>query len=145
MTTKHSRVWFTPCPPCFALRFSSFKARAASPADIERRGIFFAALGAANRRAGGRGTEEGGDEIARARLVGGILDPELRQRGLDGQLARDARGVRVEDAHAHAARGEQVGEELRFGQVGGGEDALQKRYDTNALTPSSLTPERPDT
>jgi len=70
---------------------------------------------------------EGVDDLARPRRVAGPVDPDLRQRCVDRKLAYDARGVRVEDACANAAGGEQVEEELRLGQVGGGEDALQKR------------------
>jgi len=67
------------------------------------------------------------DDLARARRLVGTIDPDLRQRGIDRQLAGDARGVRVEDARANAPVGEEVDEELGLGEVGGGVGALQKR------------------
>jgi hypothetical protein len=74
-----------------------------------------------------RGAQVLVDERAGALGVRGIVDPDLWQRGVDRQLAGEARGVRVEDARANAPFGEMVGEELRLGQVGCGVDALQKR------------------
>jgi hypothetical protein len=82
------------------------------------------------------------DQLASALGVRGIVDPHLGKGCLDGKLAREARGVRVEDARANAPFGEMVGEELRLGQVGRRVDALQNWYDTNRLTPSSRMPER---
>ena len=74
-----------------------------------------------------RRLHEGVDDLARARRVAGAVDPDLGKRGVHRKLARDALGVRVENTRANAPAGEQVEEELRLGQVGGGEDALQKR------------------
>lgn len=85
------------------------------------------------------------DDLGRARRVVGSIDPDLRQRHVGRQLAGDARGVRVEDARANAPVFEQVDEEVRLGEVGGGVDAFQKRYESMPLTPSWLIPERPDT
>jgi hypothetical protein len=74
-----------------------------------------------------------------------IVHPHLRARHVDGKLAGEARGVRVEDARPDAPVGEEVYEEMGLGKVGRGVDALQKRIDTMPVTPSSSMPERPDT
>ena len=92
-----------------------------------------------------RGAHEGVDDLSRAPGLVGAVDPDLRQRRVDRQLAHDARGVRVEDARANAPAGEEVQEELGLRKVGGGEDAFQKRYEIMPLTASWLIPERPDT
>jgi len=96
---------------------------------------------AGDRRAGGR-SQVGVDQLAGASGVCRAVDPDLRQRGLDRQLAGEALRVDVEDARADAVLGEQVREELRLGEVRRRPDALQKRIDSIALTPSSLIPER---
>jgi hypothetical protein len=85
------------------------------------------------------------DQVPRAVRVGGIHDPHLRQRAIDRQLPGEARGVRVEDAHANASIREEIREEVRLRQVRRGVDPLQKRKDSIPLTPSSLMPERPKT
>ena len=85
------------------------------------------------------------DDVARARRVVGAIDPDLRQRRVERQLAGDARGVGVEDARANAPVFEEVDEEMRLGEIGCGVDPLQKRYESMPLTPSWLIPERPDT
>ena len=85
------------------------------------------------------------DDAARARRVVRAIDPDLRQRRVERQLAGDAGGVRVEDARANAPVFEEMDEEVRLGEIRGGADALQKRYDTMPLTASWLMPERPDT
>ena len=85
------------------------------------------------------------DDVARARRVVGAIDPDLRQRRVERQLAGDAAGVRVEDARANAPVFEEVDEEVRLGEIGCGVDPLQKRYESMPLTPSWLIPERPDT
>lgn len=53
--------------------------------------------------------------------------------------------MRVEDARADAAPGEEVYDEVGLGQVGGGVDPFQKRIDTMPVMPSSSMPERPET
>ena len=118
---------------------------AAGPAEVEGGRILLAALRANHRGTRAARSQELLDQLACPGSIAGILDPDLRERGVDGQLARDARGVRVEDARPHAAIGEEVGEKMRLGQVCRGIDALQNRYDSMPLTPSSLTPERPET
>ena len=85
------------------------------------------------------------DRLARARRVQVALDPDLRQRCIDGKLARQARRVGIEDARGNLAGGEVVEEELGLGEVGRGVDALQNFTDTIRLPPFSFTPERPDT
>jgi hypothetical protein len=50
------------------------------------------------------------DQVARALRVRGVIDPDLGKRGVDRQLAGEARGVRVEDACANAPVGKKVGE-----------------------------------
>jgi hypothetical protein len=67
-----------------------------------------------------------------------VLHPDLRKGRVDRQLAGDARGVRVQDAGANAAMGEQVDEELRLGKVGCGVDPLQSFTETVAPMPSFL-------
>src|SRR5260221_12837204 len=126
---------------------SSFwrKSSAAVPADFEGGGVLFAAVLAEEGRPGDVGAKVGVDDLARASGVVGVLDPDLRQGQVDGQLARDARGVRVEDLNANAPVREKIREEVRLRQVPRGVDPFQKRYDSMALTPSSLIPERPDT
>jgi hypothetical protein len=85
------------------------------------------------------------DHLARPCLVLRVVDPDLRQRCFDGQLAREAGGVRVEDARANASMGEQVDEEMGLGKVGRGMDAFQNFTETDPAMPSSLIPERPET
>ena len=70
---------------------------------------------------------EGQDQLPGTSCIAGILDPDLRQRRFDRQLAGDARGVRVEDAHANAPIREEIREEVRLRQVRRGVDPLQKR------------------
>jgi hypothetical protein len=123
----------------------TFEPRPARPAQVERRRILLAAF-----RADDRGARHGGakvfvDEGAGARGVGGILDPELGKRRVDGKLAGEARGVRVEDARANAPIREQICEEVCLRQIRRGEDAFQNRYDSMPVTPSSEIPERPET
>lgn len=77
--------------------------------------------------------------------MSGIVHPHLRACHVDGKLAREARGIRVEDARANAPVREEVDEEVGLREVGGGVDALQKRSDSRPVMPSSVTPERPDT
>jgi hypothetical protein len=77
--------------------------------------------------------------------VGGIVHPHLRARDIDGKLAGEARGVRIEHARPDAPVGEQVYEEVGLGKVAGGVDALQKRIDNTPVMASSSTPVRPDT
>jgi hypothetical protein len=89
--------------------------------------------------------KEGVDQLARARRVVVALHPQLRERRVDRQLARDARGVRVEDARANAAIGEMVREQVRFGKVRSDKYLLQNFIESAALTPCSLMPERPET
>ena len=74
--------------------------------------------------------------------MGIVVDPHLGQRGLDRQLAGEARGIRVEDAGTNAAMAEEVDEELRLRQVGRGVDALQNFTETVTPSPSSLMPVR---
>ena len=85
------------------------------------------------------------DRLARARGVEVALDPDLRQGSIDGQLARQARRVGIEEARGDLAGGEVVDEELGLGKVGRGVDALQNFTETIRLPPFSLMPERPDT
>jgi hypothetical protein len=85
------------------------------------------------------------DELRGALRLLVVLDPHLRQRGLDRQLAGDAGRVGVEEADADARARQVVQDELRLGKVGGGVDALQKRTETEPVTPSSLMPVRPET
>lgn len=77
--------------------------------------------------------------------MGGIFHPDLRQRGIERKLARDARGVGVEDVRDDAMVRERIPDEMRLGQVGGGVDLLQNRYDTVAPMPSWRMAERDDT
>ena len=116
----------------------------AGPADLERGGILFAAGGAANRRAGGGRAQVFVDDGAGAVRVPGILDPDLRERRVDRQLPREARGVRIEDARANAPVREPIGEEVRLRQIGCGVDLLQNLYESTAPAPHSLVPERPE-
>ncbi len=88
---------------------------------------------------------EGFDHRERARRVFGILDPHLRQRGVDRKLAREAGGVRVEDARANASMGKEIDEEMGLGEIGRGVDPFQNFTETMPVTPSSLIPERPET
>ena len=104
-----------------------FQASAAGPAEVEGGGILLAAAGAGKGRAGHGGAQVFVDEAARALGVGGVVDPDLRKGRLDGQLAREARGVRVEDARANAAIREQIREEVRLRQICRGVNAFQKR------------------
>jgi hypothetical protein len=57
------------------------------------------------------------DHLARARGVGGVVDPYLRQRGVDRELAREARGVGVEDARAYPAVREEVHQQVGLGRL----------------------------
>jgi hypothetical protein len=82
------------------------------------------------------------DQGERALGVVRPFDPELRQGGLDRNLAQDARGVRIEDARANAPIRKMAREEVGLGQVRSGVDPLQNLYDTMAVTPSSLIPWR---
>jgi hypothetical protein len=84
------------------------------------------------------------DEAQRVGRQLGILDPHLRERRLDRQLAGDAGSVGVEDAGADARARQVVDEDLRLGKVRRGEDALQKRIATAPVMPSSLMPLRPE-
>ncbi len=108
-------------------RFLLLQLRAAGPAEIEGGRILLAALRAGDRGARGVGAQELVDHQARARGVVGILDPELREREVDRNLARQARGVRVEDPGANAPGVEEICEEVGLRQVGCGVDALQNR------------------
>jgi hypothetical protein len=74
-----------------------------------------------------------------------IFHPHLGQGGIEGELARDAGGVRVEHVCHDAVVPERIPDEMRFGQVGGGVDLLQNLYETVAPMPSWWTPERDDT
>jgi hypothetical protein len=91
------------------------------------------------------GTLEVFDETARALGVARVVDPDLGKRRVDGQLAGEAGGVRVEDSGANASTGKQVDEEMGLGKVGRGVDALQNFTETVPATPSSLMPVRLDT
>lgn len=73
-----------------------------------------------------------------------VLDPHLRQRGIERQLARHARRIGVEDVRRDAVVLERIPDEMRFGQVGRGVDPLQNLTDTVAPMPSCLMPERPE-
>ena len=73
-----------------------------------------------------------------------ILDPHLRQRRVERQLAGHTRRVRIEHVRRDAAVLERIPDEMRFRQVRGGMDALQKRYDTMPPQASCLMPERPE-
>src|SRR6476646_2674010 len=103
------------------------EAAAAAPAGLEVRGILLAAFAARAGRAGGHGFEEGFDHLARAGRIAVALHPNLRQRGLDGQLAREARGIGVEYPRGDQLLLQPIDDELRLGEVGGGVDALQVR------------------
>ena len=144
---RHLSIKLCQCAPGSTLPCSivgadlKLERRAAGPAEVEGGRVFLVALGADDRRARGR-AEERVDQLARSSGVIGALHPDLRQRGLDRQLPRDARRVGVENARADAVLCEQVREELRLGKVRGRPDAFQKRIDSIALTPSSLIPER---
>ena len=118
---------------------------AAGPAALEGGGILLAARGTGARRAGNFGTQELLDYVARAIGVARIVDPELGTRDLGRQLARDARRVGIEDARADAACSEHIREDVRFGEVRSGEDALQNFTETVPATPSSLMSLRPET
>jgi hypothetical protein len=86
---------------------------------------------AADGRAVGVPAEVAFDDVAGATCVLVAIDPDLRQGSLDGQLAHHARGVRVEDACANAPVAEVIRKQVRFGQVGGGEDSLQSNVRTS--------------
>jgi hypothetical protein len=134
------------CVPKKYVRVTPLRqSRAALPAQIEGRGILLPALGASDRWAARHRTHVLVDERPRPLGVGGIVHPHLRPRGIDGKLAGQARGMRVENTRADAPVGEQVYEEVSLGKVAGGVDALQKRIDNTPVMPSSSTPERPDT
>ena len=100
---------------------------------------------APHRRAERRAAQEGGDDLARMGFLRGILDPHLRERRVEGQLARHARRVRIEDVGHDAALLERIPDEMRFGQVGGVVDPLQNLNATIAPIASCLMPERPET
>jgi hypothetical protein len=85
------------------------------------------------------------DHRLRAYRVVGIVDPDLRKGCIDGKLAREAGGVRVEDPGANASVGEEVEEEVSLRQVGRGVDALQNFTDSVPPIASSLIPERFET
>ena len=103
------------------------KRRAAGPAEVERRRILLVALGASDRGPRAARAQEFVDHGARARRVVGILDPQLREREVDRELPREARGIRVEDPGANAPGCEEICEEVGLRQVGRGMDALQNR------------------
>src|ERR1700694_1311770 len=67
------------------------EAGAAGPAEVEGTRIFLAALGANHRGSRGGRPQEILDQLACPRRIAGLLDPDLRQGSVDGQLARDAR------------------------------------------------------
>ena len=118
----------------------------AIPAEVERRGIFLAAVRALDRGPLVRGRlQVQVDRLAGASRVQVALDPDLRKRGFDRKLARQARRVGIEDARGNLAGGEAVDEELCLGKVGGGIDPLQNFTETITLPPFSFTPERPET
>jgi len=77
--------------------------------------------------------------------MGGIFHPYLRQRRVERQLARDARGVGVEHVRHDAMVRERIPDEMRLGQVGGSVDFLQNRYEMVAPMPSWRIAERDDT
>lgn len=92
----------------------------------------------------GAGSQELVDQDAGAIGVGVALDPHLGKRGVDRQLAREARRVRVEHAGGDEAGGEPIDEEGGLRKVGRGVDALQNFTETITLPPLSLMPERPE-
>jgi len=117
----------------------------ALPADLERGGVLLAAVRALHGRAERRALEERDDDLARVGGLRRILDPHLGKRRVEGQLARHARRVRIEDVRHDAALLERIPDEMRFGQVGGVVDPLQNLTETIAPHASWCTPERPDT
>jgi hypothetical protein len=100
---------------------------AAGPTEVECGRVFLVALGAGNRGTAAARAKELVDHRKRAGCVVGLLDPELREREVDRKLAREARGIRVEDPGANAPGCEQICEEVRLRQVGCGVDAFQNR------------------
>ena len=88
--------------------------------------------------------EELVDGLAGTDRVQVPFDPDLRQRSFDGQLARQARRVGVEDARGNLAGCEAIDEEVGLGKVGRGVDALQNFTDTIRFPPLSLMPDRPE-
>ena len=128
-----------------ALSRTGFEPCAARPAQVERRRILLAAFRAGDGRAVGRRAQVLVDQVAGARGVGGIVDPYLGKRRLDRQLAREARGVRVEDPSANASIRQQIREEVRLRLVRRGIDPFQNRNDSIPVTPSSEIEERPET
>ena len=74
-----------------------------------------------------------------------IFHPDLGQRGVERQLARDARGVRVEHVRDDAMVPEHIPDEMCLEQVGGDVDFLQNLYETVAPMPSWRMAERDDT
>lgn len=74
-----------------------------------------------------------------------ILHPHLGQCRIERQLAGDARRVGVEHVGDDAMMRERIPDEMRLGQVGGGVDFLQNRYETVAPMPSWRMAERDDT
>jgi hypothetical protein len=105
----------------------SFETGATRPAEIERGRILLAAFRAFEGRAARGRAKEFVDDRAGAIGIRGVLHPELGERRVDRQFAREARGVRVEDSRANAPGFEQICEEVRLRQVGCGVDALQNR------------------
>ena len=73
-----------------------------------------------------------------------IFNPYLGQGRVEGQLAGDARGVRIEDMRGDAALPKRIPDEMRLGQVGGVVDSLQNLTETMAPIASWWTPERPE-
>jgi hypothetical protein len=74
----------------------------------------------------------------------GVIDPDLGERRVEGQLACDARRVRIEDVCHDAPLLQRIADEMRLGQVGGVVDPLQNLTATIAPTASCLMPERPE-
>lgn len=77
--------------------------------------------------------------------AGSVVYPHLREGSLDGQLAREAGSIGVEDARRDPVVTQLIDDQLRFRQVRGGEDALQNFTETMPLTPLSLIPAREPT
>ena len=88
---------------------------------------------------------EGLDRLACVGRLRGIHHPDLRERRVDRQLARDARGVHVEHRGLDAVAREQIRDELRLGEVGRAMYAFQKWYEMSPFTPFSFTPDWLDT
>jgi len=100
----------------------------AGPAQLEGAGIILAASRALHVRAWSGRLKKALNQFPSSVHIRGIVDPYLRQRRINRQLARNTRGVCIQDAHPNAVASEQIGKQVRLGKIGGAKDALHLRH-----------------